>query len=184
MDVVVADAPWVRGWKSLSQEPVGIVEATRWLFLWVALVSLTLLLPGIVTTARGGLLLLGIGAALAVAVSWISGYRRRNVTILHDLVEISGILGLAVVCPDHRAIVLVVFGSLWFRSMYGTGGQAVARGVLYAVSLGSLLVVWRSFHFDASMPEFASFLGIVPIMFLTIMIARKHGQSLGVRGKV
>lgn len=181
MDVVVADAPWVRGWKSLSQEPVGIVEATRWLFLWVAVVSLTLVLPGILATARGGLLVLGVGAALALASSWISGYRRRSVSISHDLVDIAGILGLAVVCLDHRAIVLVVFGSLWFRSFYGTGGQAVARGVLYAVSLGSLLIAWRSFYLDPSTPGFASFLGIVPIMFLTIMIARKHSKSLSGR---
>jgi diguanylate cyclase (GGDEF)-like protein len=178
---VGAGTPVVRGRKFLSHRPGGIVEDTRWLFAWLALISMSLLLPGIVTTARGGLLALGVGAALVLAASWISGYRRRTVWIWHDLVDIVGILGLAVVCPEPRAIVLVVFGSLWFRSLYGTGGQAVARGLLYAVSLGALLLAWRSFHLDPSKPEFSSFLGIVPIMFFTVLIARKHTQSLSIR---
>ena len=172
------DSSAARGWSCLFQRPEGIVEATRWLLVWLALVSVALLVPGVFMTARGGMLALGVGASLLLGAAWIYGYRKQRAPLWLDLVDAIGILGLALVCPDHRAIVIVVFGSLWFRSLYGTVGQAVARGVLYAAALGCLLVVWRSLAPDSSLPEIASYLSTLPAMFLTIFIVRTHSSTL------
>jgi diguanylate cyclase (GGDEF)-like protein len=172
------DTSAARGWSCLFQRPEGIVEATRWLLVWLALVSVALLVPGVLMTARGGMLALGMGASLLLGASWIYGYRKQRAPLWFDLGDTIGILGLAVVCPDHRAIVIVVFSSLGFRSLYGTAGQAVARGVLYAAALGALLIVWRSVRPDSSLPEIGSYLSILPVLFLTIFIVRKHSSTL------
>ena len=167
-----------KGWSYLFQRPQGIVEATRWLLVWLALASAALLVPGVLLTASGWILAGGVGAALLLGASWIYGYEKQRAPLWCDVVDTIGILGLAVAVPHPRAIVIVVFGSIWFRSLYGTFGLAVARGVLYVTALGILLIVRHSFHPDSSLPEIRSYLTIFPVLFLTIFIVRKHSRTL------
>lgn len=69
------------GLRGLFRRPEEIVEGTRWLFTLLAVVSPVLSLLAVLSTARGGVLLLAFAATLTLAASWIYGYLSKRVPL-------------------------------------------------------------------------------------------------------
>lgn len=178
----VTDGPAVRtGGSGIFTRPTGIADGARWLFLWLAVVSVVLALPGVLLTARGGLLALGLAGGASLVFSLTTGFVRRRIPLGVDLIDALAMMAIALASPKASAVVMVMFGVLWFRSLYGSGAQALLRVSLFAAALGSLYVVWPLLREDRIGTDFGAFLGVVPTMFFTVLIARQLGKSLAAR---
>ncbi len=177
----VTDGAAVRAGSGIFTRPAGISDSTRWLFLWLAVVSVLLALPGILLTARGGLLALGLAAATVLVVSLSAGFLRRRTLLVVDLVDALALLAFALASPKASAVIMVMFGALWFRSLYGSGVRALLRVTVYSTVLGSLFVVWPLLREDPMGSGVGAVLGLLPTMFFTVLIARELGKSLVAR---
>jgi diguanylate cyclase (GGDEF)-like protein len=174
----VADGPAVRTGSGIFTRPASISDGARWLFLWLAVVSVILALPGMLLTARGGLLVLGLLAATVLVVSLSVGFVRRSALFTADLVDALAMMAFALASPKAFSVVMVMFGALWFRSLSGSGARAFLRVTLYAAALGSLFVLWHLVRKDWIGTDFGAFLGLLPTMFFTVLIDRQLGKSL------
>jgi hypothetical protein len=104
-------ASWA-GLHRLFRQPEGITESTRWLFAGLAMVSLALSLPALLSAAADGALLMGLAATLALAVSWICGYLSRRVPFGLDVMDAAAMTGFALACPDPATVLGIMLGSL------------------------------------------------------------------------
>ena len=104
-------------WSSLERlrRPQGMVEATRWLFGVLALVSLALTLPGALSGHSVSLRVYAVAAVLVAGVSVVVVFVRRRATFVGDIVDAGAIFGLAVAGPDPAVGFCFLFSSLWFR---------------------------------------------------------------------
>ena len=178
----VTDGPAVRtGGSGIFTRPTGISDGARWLFLWLAVVTVFLALPGVLLTARGGLLALGLAGGAMLVVSLTTGFVRRRIAPGIDLIDALAMMAFALALPKAFYVVMIMFGALWFRSLYGSGAQALLRVSLFAAALGSLFVVWPLLREDWIGTDFGAFLGVLPTMFFTVLIARQLGKSLAAR---
>ncbi len=166
------------GGSGVFTRPTGISDGARWLFLWLAVVSVFLALPGVFLTARGGLLALGLAGGAALVFSLATGFIRRSTPLASDLVDALAMMAFAVASPKVFSVVMIMFGALWFRSLYGSGARALLRVSVYAAALGSLFAVWPLVREDWIGTDFGAFLGVLPTMFFTVLIARQLGKSL------
>jgi len=172
------DGPAVRTGSGIFTRPAGISDSTRWLFLWLAVVSVILALPGMLLTARGGLLALGLFAATALVGSLSTGFLRRRTLLAADLIDALALMAFALASPKGSSVVMVMFGALWFRSLYGSGARALLRVSVYSAVLGSLFVVWPLVREEPIGTGAGAVLGLLPTMFFTVLIARQLGKSL------
>ncbi|TFC50710.1 GGDEF domain-containing protein [Cryobacterium sp. TMT1-21] len=164
-----------------AARPRGVADGVRWLFLWLAVVSAALTVPGVLLGARGGLMILGPAAALMLTASWIFGYRRGSAPVGLDIVDAAALIGIALASPQPGAVVIVVFGALWFRSLYGSAWQALLRVCLYAAALGLPFGLWPLLFGTEFGIDPGIYSAVLPALFVTVAIARQLGKSLVAR---
>jgi diguanylate cyclase (GGDEF)-like protein len=178
MDALAPGTAFGGGRTSVFRRPEGVAEGIRWLFVWLAVLSVVLTLPGVLVSARGELLALGLAAALALAASWIFGYRTGRAPLWLDVVDSVAMVGIALASPKAAAVVVVIFGALWFRTVYGSAWRSLIRVCLYAAALGSLFVLWPLVRGQSVGTDPTLYLGLLPTLFLTVVIARQLGNTL------
>lgn len=165
------------GLRGLFRRPEGITESTRWLFAGLAMVSLVLSLPALLSAAADGALFLGLAATLALAASWIGGYLSKRVPFGLDVLDAAAMTGFALACPDPATVLGITFGAVWFRALYGSTWQSLTRCCLYAAALGGTMLMWPLLHGGAPAPSSGS-IGVIPTLFLTVIVARQLGRGL------
>jgi diguanylate cyclase (GGDEF)-like protein len=158
-----------------------MVEATRWLFAVLAMASLLITVIAPLAADDLALRLATLVVALALGCSIATGYSRRAAPLELDVLDAAAILALALVCPTPIAALAFVFGALWFRSLYGSARRAVLRCVLYGVALCASLPLWTYLPGHSGSPHVAAVAGVIPTMFLTVVVGRHLASSLQAR---
>jgi diguanylate cyclase (GGDEF)-like protein len=150
-----------------------MVEATRWLFGVLALVSLLLALPGALLAATVPLKVYGLVALLVLGLSVVVGFLLRRATFAGDLIDAAALFCLALAGPDAAVGFCFIFGSLWFRGLYGSGRRAVLRCAMYAVVVVGSIQVWP--HVPGQIgpgQNPMTLFTVIPTMFLTLVVGR------------
>ncbi|MHB1011007.1 MAG: putative bifunctional diguanylate cyclase/phosphodiesterase [Propionibacteriaceae bacterium] len=165
------------------RRPVEMVEATRWLFAVLVLVSLVLALPAAVVGANGAMRLVGGAGGVVLGLSWCAGYLRRSVPLVMDLVDAVAVAAFAASAPEPTAAFPLVFAALWFRSLYGSGSRAVLRCGLYVVALGASVLLWPDMPGHTGGVAIVPLVGVVPTMLLTVIVGRHLAGILRARAQ-
>jgi diguanylate cyclase (GGDEF)-like protein len=156
-----------------------MVEATRWLFWLLAVISLVLSSPAAVLMPVGILTLGAVLSLVGLAASITRGYLTRRASWAYDLVDAAGIVGLGIAAPNPSMVFALVFALIWFRSLYGSTVHGLLRCVIY----GSAVVVTFVMVSAGLGPDLggaATSLGAalpvalaaVPTMFVTVVAGR------------
>lgn len=169
------------GMRATAGRPTGALPATRWLFVALALVSLaiTLPIPLARTPMAEGLILLTSG--LALAASWTVSYLAGRTGPLADAVDTVAVFGFALASDMPSSVLPVLISGLWFRSLYGPTWRVALRSVLYSAAVGLAVALWPHV-FDRTLPgEAAHVLASLPLLFLTVVVARRLAGTLAER---
>jgi hypothetical protein len=158
-----------------------MVEATRWLFAVLALVSLPLALLAPLTSTNGTMLLVALAAAVVLGLSWSAGYLRRSAPLGMDVIDALAILAFALACPAPAAAFGFVFFALWFRSLYGSTGRAVLRCGIYVGALSATLPLWPYVPGHTGGTQIIPLTVAFPTMILTVIAGRHLTGSLRAR---
>lgn len=180
---VVRTAVPAGGLRRMFRRPEGVAEGTRWLFTWLALASLAFCLPGVLSTARGGMLLLGLAATFILAASWVYGFLNERVPFALDVIDALAMTAFALAGPAPAAIVSVTFACVWLRTLYGSTWRSLARCSLYAAALVGTLLLWPFIPGHLFTPPLESLVGMISTMFLTVIIASQLGMGLLARDR-
>ncbi len=165
------------------RRPVEMVEATRWLFAVLVLVSLVLALPAAVVGADGTMRLVGGAGGVVLGLSWCVGYLRRSAPLVMDLVDAVAVAAFAASAPEPTAAFPLVFAALWFRSLYGSGSRAVLRCGLYVGALGASVLLWSDMPGHTGGAAIVPLVGVVPTMLLTVIVGRHLAGILRARAQ-
>ena len=163
------------------RRPDGLVARTRWLFTVLALVSLLLSLPGLIATSGSLPFLIDAVAYPGLVAVWGYRYLSGRAPVLLGGMEAVLVLATSVAASHPASIFTYVFASLWLRALYGSTRGAVLHTGFVAAAVVTALSVWPTLpgRPDASpMTEVLGILGAVPIMFLTVGVARYLARSL------
>jgi diguanylate cyclase (GGDEF)-like protein len=180
--VDIEDAGTARGWARLRR-PAGLVEQSRWNLGLAVLIALVTVLPWPITSRDPVAVPLALLAAGGLVACWGWRYLRRRSPIPLDLAEVVAAAALAAACPSPMMVLGVALLALWFRALYGTTRRVVAFCLLLGVGIVAAqplagLLSGRD-RPDASMAVLAS----VPVMLLTVAVARHHALGLFTRGQ-
>jgi diguanylate cyclase (GGDEF)-like protein len=163
------------------RRPEDMTEATRWLFAVLVLVSLLISLPTPLLSGTATTKLVAVVTIVALGLSAATGYLRRDAPFGLDLLDAAGILCLALACPSPIAALGFVFGSLWFRSLYGPAWRAVLRCALYSAALVATLPLWSQVPAHVGGASIGPLAGAIPTMFLTVVVGRHLADSVFAR---
>ncbi|WP_232085406.1 bifunctional diguanylate cyclase/phosphodiesterase [Arthrobacter sp. SO5] len=142
------------------------------------MISLLLILPPLLGTARGWALLIGVAAAASLVFSWVRGFLARRAPLGLDALDAVGFIVLGLVLPDQGMVMSTIFAAVWFRSMYGTTRQGMLRcGMFSSAILATVLLSPGGSGGAAPAPGFAV-VGSLPTMFLTAFIGHHLGRGL------
>gem|GEM_PF-1006826 len=158
-----------------------MVEATRWLFAVLTLVSLPLALLAPLTTANDSMRLVAVASAVVLGLSWSAGYLRKSAPLGMDLVDAGAILAFALSGPAPGATFGLVLSALWFRSLYGSTRRAVLRCFLYVGAISASVPLWPDVPGHTGGTEIGPLAGLFPTMFLTVIVGRHLAASLQAR---
>lgn len=100
-----------------------------------------------------------------------------------DVVDAAALYAFAVAAVDASAVFGLVFAALWFRSLYGSARAAVLRCGLYVVAVAVAAVAPTSHHVFGGWRSIGAetLLGVVPIMFVTMIVGRRLAASVVAR---
>ena len=167
-------------WSTLVRRPTGTLQGTRWLFTWMALLSLLFSLPGLVATAIATAdptaVLLGTGASVTLVGSWIYSFLRQKVPFGLEILDAVAITAFALSSPSPVAAVSILFASVWLRTLYGSPWRSAARGALYSVVMLAISVLGPLPSGQPTVPSLVQQVGVVSIVLLTMAVA---GQLRG-----
>jgi diguanylate cyclase (GGDEF)-like protein len=158
---------------TLIRRPAGILQGARWLFTWLALLSLLFCLPVVLP-----LVLVNPAAMVLVALatitlwgSWVYAYLRQHVPFGLEVIDAVAITAFAMAGPAPAAVNAIIFASAWVRTLYSSSWRSVARGALYTASLVVVYVLWPLFPEHTTPPDLGRQVGVVTIMLLIIAVA-------------
>jgi diguanylate cyclase (GGDEF)-like protein len=165
---------------TLLRKPVGILQGTRWLFTWLALLSLLFGLPGVflLENVNPAPILLLACATLTLWGSWIYGFLRQRVPLGLELLDAVALTAFAVADPWPNALLPVIFASAWLRSLYGSFRRAMLRGALYTVAVLAVSILVPAPPGTLIESHLLRQGGVVSIVLLIIAVSWQLQKSL------
>ena len=163
------------------RRPADVFEATRWLFALLALVSVPLAALAPFASSRSRLV--GTVSVIVLGVSWASGYLRRRAPLVMDVIDALALAVFAASCSVPVATFGLIFGALWFRSLYGSSWRALVRCALYTAAMLAALVVWPHLTGRLATADAALLLGVVPTMVVTVVVGQHLAETLAARNR-
>ena len=166
--------------RTLVRRPSGVLQGTRWLFTWLALLSLLFSVPGIIATVSASpvALLMATVSAIALYGSWIYGFLRQRVPLALELLDAVALTGFALAGPVPAAAVPLIFGAAWLRTLYGTPWRSAVRAVLYTAAVVAITLLWPFTPGHETAPDLARQLGTISIMLLTMAVSGQLRNGL------
>ena len=164
-----------------ARRPSDVFEATRWLFALLALISvpIAVLAPFASTQSR----LVATASVLVLGASWAAGYLRRSAPLAMDVLDALAFAVFAASCSVPVATFGLVFGALWFRSLYGSRWRALVRCALYAAAMLAALLLWPQLTGRPARADDALLLGVIPTMIVTVVIGQHLAETLAARNR-
>jgi diguanylate cyclase (GGDEF)-like protein len=166
------------GWARLLRRPSGLVEQTRWM-LWLAvLAGLMLVLPWVLDARSPVSLPLALVAMPCLIACWTGRYLTRQSPLPLDLGEAVATAALATAMNSPATVLGLVMLALWYRALYGSDRRVVLftalmlGGLVLALPVGSLLPG------RAGSPISMAVLASLPVVVLTMVVARHHAICL------
>lgn len=160
----------VRQW---VRRPAGLGAQARQIFLGCALIALSLTTAGqLISQISGPALVQILGAAALLSASWVWRYRSGNSPISLDMVDVLATGAFAVACPDPAIAFGFAFSASWFRVLFGSTGQVAAYALGIVAAIGAAVPLWERMPGHAGTFVAAGALGALPVLLLTISIAR------------
>ncbi|WP_051144011.1 GGDEF domain-containing protein [Modestobacter italicus] len=111
-------------------------------------------------------------ATVVLAASWLWRYRTEAAPLALDAVEMLATAAFAVACPDPAIAFGFAFSASWLRMLFGSSRQAVVYGLGIVLAIGAAVPLWEHFPGHAGTFVRAGALGALPVLFLTITVAR------------
>ncbi len=174
-----------QGWQGAAwarlRRPAGLVEQTRWLFCLCAMTSLALTLPAPLATANTQTLPLVLACSVALLSSWLYRYLTKRVLPALDLVDVLAVAGFALACPAPAIVFGFTFSALWFRALYGSTRAVIVHYLGTAAAIAAALLLWGYVSGHAPSTPAFPVLGVLPVMFVTVIVARHLALSLFAR---
>jgi len=160
---------------ALLHRPTGVLAGTRWLFTWLALLSLVFSLPGMIpnVTASRLSLLLASGATAVLCGSWLYGLVRQRVPLALEVLDALALAAFALAGPVPLAAAPLFFAAAWLRTLYGTPWRSAVRGALYTVAVLTFTVLWQFTPGHPTAPDWARQAATISIMLLVIVVAEQ-----------
>ncbi|WP_166787946.1 putative bifunctional diguanylate cyclase/phosphodiesterase [Cryobacterium adonitolivorans] len=160
---------------TLLHRPTGVLEGTRWLFTWLALLSLVFSLPGIIpnVTANRLDLLLASASTAALCGSWIYSLVRQRVPFVLEVLDAFALTAFALAGPVPLAAAPLIFAAAWLRTFYGTPWRSAVRGVLYTAAVVAITVLWPMTPGHATAPDPARQAATISIMLLITVVTEQ-----------
>jgi len=180
--VDIEDAGTARGWARLRR-PAGLVEQTRWNLCLAVLVALVLVLPWSFTTQSPASIPLALVAVGCLIACWGFRYLTRSSPILLDLGEVTATAVLAAASPSPSVVLGVALLAQWFRALYGSNQQVVVFCLLLSGAIVCALPLWGMLPGRNRPAESMAVLASIPVMLLTMAVARHHALGLFTRGQ-
>jgi diguanylate cyclase (GGDEF)-like protein len=165
---------------TLVHRPTGILQGARWLFTWLALLSLLVSLPGVLAAASANptAVLVAIAAAFVLWGSWIYGYLRQRVPFALEVLDAIAITAIALTGPAPAAVTPLIFASAWVRTLYDSPARAVARGALYTLTLFAVIALWPLIPEHTPVPDLLRQAGLVSVILLIIAVSAQLRAGL------
>jgi len=147
--------------------------------MWLTVAFLVLCLPGVISTARGGVLALGLAASLALTASWIYGFLRKRVPLALDLLDATAMTGFALACPEPAVVVMIAYVAAFLRALDdGSTWRSMTRSCLYLAAIVATLPLWPLVHGGAAAPSTGFLIAALPLMFPVVIIGRQVASGL------
>jgi len=171
---------WREAVRARFRRPVGVLQSTRWLVLWLAVLTLLFSVPAVFPLVQDNptALLLAASSTLFLWASWIVSYLRQNVPFALEVLDAIAITAFALANPSTAEIIPLILASAWLRTLYGTQWRSVARGVLYTATLGAVTVLWPLLPHPTFAPAPVRQAGLVAIVLLTITVSAQLRTAL------
>jgi diguanylate cyclase (GGDEF)-like protein len=180
--VDIEDAGTAGGWARFRR-PTELVEQTRWNLCLAVLVALVLVLPWPFFSASPASVPLALVASVALAACWTGRYLTRSSPVLLDVAEVAATALLAVACPSPMVVLGVAMLALWFRALYGSTLQVVLFCGLLSAAVLAAVLLWDLLPGRDRSVTSTAMLASVPLLLLTMAVARHHADGLFTRGQ-
>lgn len=176
----VRQGGWREAGRTLFRRPVGVLQSTRWLVLWLAVLTLLFSVPAVFPVVQDNpiALLLAAGATLFLWGSWIVSYLRQGVPFSLEVLDAVAITAFALATPSTAEIIPLILASAWLRTLYGTPWRTVARGVLYTAALAAVTALWPLISHPTFAPAPVRQAGLIAIVLLTITVSAQLRTAL------
>jgi diguanylate cyclase (GGDEF)-like protein len=161
----------------LLRRPAELVERTRWLFCLCALAALGLTALATLPALTVATLPLLLSSCAALGVSWVHRYRTRHAPRVLDVTDVLACLLFALACPQPGIALGLTFPALWYRAVYGRTREVAAYGAALTVAMIVSVLVWQLVPGHGA-PAASSVFGALPVMLLTLVVARHLALSL------
>ena len=166
--------------RAMRHRPDGVLQGTRWLFTWLALLSLLFSVPGILPTVSASpeALVLATAATLCLWASLGYGFLRQRVPIALEILDAVALTAFALATAVPLAATPLILAFAWQRTLYGSRWTAMLRGALYTGAVVAVSVLW------AVTPEHTTDVAVarqgatISIMLLTILVAGQLRSGL------
>ncbi len=165
-----------------ARRPSGLVDQTRWLFCGCALLALTLTTAGqLLSGSSGPAAVLVLVVAAMLATSWVWRYRTGRAPVVLDVLDILATGAFAAACPDPAMAFGFAFSASWLRVLFGSDVQVIGYGSGLAAGLAASTVSWHLVPGHVGSLDAAGLLGSLPVLLLTIGVARHLASVLFTR---
>jgi diguanylate cyclase (GGDEF)-like protein len=159
------------------RRPAELVERTRWLFCVCALAALALTTLAALPALTVATLPLLLTSCAALGFSWVHRYRARHAPQVLDVTDVLACLLFALACPQPGVALGLTFPALWYRAVYGRTRQVTAYGAALTVAMSVSVLAWRLLPGHGA-PAASAVFGALPVMLLTVVVARHLALSL------
>jgi len=158
---------------TLLRRPTGVLQGTRWLFTWLALLSLLFSVPGLIpnVSAHPLAMLMAAVAAISLAGSWIYSFLRERVPLAFELLDAVALTAFALAGPVPAAATPLFFAAAWLRTLYSARWQSIVRGALYTAAVVTFTALWPLTPGHTTAPDLARQAGLISITLLIIVVA-------------
>jgi diguanylate cyclase (GGDEF)-like protein len=180
--VDIEDASTAVGWARLRR-PAGLIEQTRWNLCLAVLIALVLVLPWPFTSESPASVPLALIAVGCLVGCWGLRYLTRSSPVLLDLAEVAATALLAAACPSTAMVLGVAMLALWFRALYGSTRRVALFCLLQSGALVGALPLWGLLPGRDRPVMPMAVLASVPLLVLTMAVARHHAHGLFTRAQ-
>lgn len=154
------------------------LEATRSLFLVLALASGAMVLPQAFLAKSAIVSTLAVASTLVLTLGLVQTYRARYQGWTEEIVEVVALAVFAACATQPAAVLGVLFARIWFRSLYGSRWASVIRPFAYIGALSAAMLLAQFGPEVATTTTRTAIAWSFPIILVTAAIGRQLAMNV------